>query len=70
MKSIKKQDHIIELDKNGYITTMTYTKTTTANNRNRARNVIWFNPPYNQSVKINIVKTILKLNKKVFSKRT
>ena len=49
---------------------MTYTKTTTANNRNRAGNAIWFNPPYNQSVKINIVKTILKLNKKVFSKRT
>ena len=38
-----------ELDENGYKTTMTYTKTITANNGNRARNVTWFNPPYSQN---------------------
>ena len=45
---------------------MTYTKTTNVNNRNRARNIIWFNPPYSQNVKTNIGKTFLKLVKKHF----
>ena len=34
------------LKENGYKTTMTYTKTRNINNRNRARNIISFNPPY------------------------
>ena len=34
------------LKEKGYKTTMTYTKTTNINNRNRARNIISFNPPY------------------------
>ena len=55
-----------ELDESGYKTTMTYTKTTTANNRNRPHNIIWFNPPYSQNVKTNIGKTFLKLVKKHF----
>ena len=33
------------LNESGYKTTLTYTKTTNVNNRNRARNIIWFNPP-------------------------
>ena len=45
---------------------MTYIKTTTANNRNRARNIIWFNPLYSQNVKTNIGKTFLNLVKKHF----
>ena len=32
-------------NKIGYKTTMTYTKITTVNNRNRVLNIIWFNPP-------------------------
>ena len=34
------------LNESGYKTRLTYTKTTNVNNRNRARNIIWFNPPY------------------------
>ena len=56
------------LNESGYKTTMTYTKTTNLNNRNRARNIIWFNPPYSQNVKTNVGKTFLKLVKKNFSK--
>ena len=54
------------LNESGYKTTLTYTKTTNVNNRNRARNIIWFNPPYSQNVKTNIGKTFLKLVKKHF----
>ena len=54
------------LNESGYKTTLTYTKTTNVNNRNRARNIIWFNPPYSQNVKTNIEKTFLKLVKKHF----
>ena len=42
---------------------MTYIKTTTINNRNRACNILWFNPPYSQNVKTNIGKTFFKLKK-------
>ena len=45
---------------------MTYIKTTTANSRNRARNITWFNPLYSQNVKTNIGKTFLNLVKKHF----
>ena len=45
------------LNESGYKTTLKYTKTTNLNNRNRARNIIWFNPPYSQNVKTNIGKT-------------
>ena len=41
------------LNKSGYKTAMTYTKTTTRSNRNRARNIIWFYPRYSQNVKTN-----------------
>ena len=49
------------LNESGYKTTMTYTKTTTANNRNRARNIIWSNPHW---------KNISQVSKKTFSKRS
>ena len=54
------------LNENGYKTIMTYTTTTNGNNRNRARDIVWFNPPYSQNVKTNIGKTFLKLVKKHF----
>ena len=54
------------LNESGYKTTLAYTKTTNVNNRNRARNIIWFNPPYSQNVKTNIGKTFLKLVKSIF----
>ena len=54
------------LNESGYKTTLTYTKTTNVNNRNRARNIIWFNPPHSQNVKTNIEKAFIKLVKKHF----
>ena len=54
------------LNESGYKTTLTYTKTANVKNRNRARNIIWFNPPSRQNVKSNIGKTFLKLVKKHF----
>ena len=54
------------LNESDYKTTMTYTKTTNVNNRNRARNFILFNPLYSQKVKTNIGKAFLKLVKKHF----
>ena len=61
-KEYKKAKLLYEttLNQNGYKITMTYTKTTTANSRNRGRNFIWFNSPYHQNVKTNIGKTFLK----------
>ena len=54
------------LNESGYKATLTYTKTTNVNNRNRAHNIVWFNPPYSQNVKANIGKTFLKLVEKHF----
>ena len=43
-----------------------FTRTDNNTKRNRKRNVIWFNPPYNQNVKSNIGKSFLNLIKKHF----
>ena len=53
------------LHESGYKTTITYTKRTTANNRNRTPNIIWFNPAYCRNVKTNIGKRFIKLVKKL-----
>ena len=47
------------LNEKSYKTTVTYTKTTNVNNRNRACNIIWFNPLYQQNVKTKVGKTFL-----------
>ena len=47
------------LKERGYKTTMIHTKTTITNNKNRARNVVLFNPPYSRNVTTNIGKTFL-----------
>ena len=47
------------LNESGYKTTMIHTKTTITNNKNRARNVVLFNPPYSRNVKTNIGKTFI-----------
>ena len=75
-KSIKKQNYCMKLhskllyetalNKNGYQTKMTYTKTTPANNKKRAYNITWFNPTYSQNIKANIGKIFLKFIKKHF----
>ena len=47
---------------------MSHAQTEVKNNRNRSRNIIWFNPPFSQNVKTNIGKLFLKLAKKHFPK--
>ena len=54
------------LNESGYEIKMIYTKTANINSRNRARNIIWLNPPSSQNVKTNIGKTFLKLVKMHF----
>ena len=49
------------LQESGYKTSMSYTQTEVKTNRNRSRNIIWFNPPFSQNVKTNIGKLFLKL---------
>ena len=51
----------------GHIATISYTQTEVKSNKNRSRNIIWFNPPFSQNVKTNIGKILLKLIKKTVS---
>ena len=37
-------------------------------NKNRSRNIIWYNPPFSKNAKTNVVKTFLKLLNKHFGK--
>ena len=66
------------LKNSGYRTNMTYNKAVSAESKNdkqrkkctyknkRKRNVIWFNPPYNEEVQTNIGKTFFNLINKHF----
>ena len=45
---------------------MSHAQTKVKTNKNRSRNIIWFNPPFSQNVKTNIGKIFLKLTKKHF----
>ena len=45
---------------------MSYAQTEVKTNKNRSRNIIWFNPPFSQNIKTNIGKIFLKLIKKHF----
>ena len=56
------------LKESGYTTSMTYEKEQKNRNRKRKRKVIWFNPPYRQSVKTNVGKIFIRLIKKHFPK--
>ena len=51
------------LKKSGYNKKLTYIpeKLNTNNKNNRKRNIIWFNPPFNQSVSTKIGKYLLNL---------
>ena len=50
----------------GYKAEMKYEISENINNKNRHRKIIWFNPPFSQSVKTNIGKIFLKLVRKHF----
>jgi len=59
------------LRQSGYIPSMQYNSENTQNvRRKRNRKVIWFNPPYSQSVKTNIGKIFIKLVRKHFPKNS
>ena len=48
--------------------TLVFNKNPTTTKRNRNRNIIWFNPPFNKNVSSNIAKSFLQLLDKHFSK--
>ena len=57
------------LNKSGYKTQLEYKAPPTSikrNSKNRKRKIVWFNPPYNQSVSTNVAQTFLKLVDKHF----
>ena len=54
------------LQESGCKTSMSYAQTEVKTNKNRSRNIIWFNPPFSKNVKTNIGKIFLKLIKKDF----
>ena len=49
------------LKESGYKAEMKYETSENINNRNRHHKIIWFNPPFSQSLKTNIGKIFLKL---------
>ena len=55
------------LKRSGFSETLTFTKRD-KKQRNRKRNIIWFNPPYNKAVSTNIARTFLQLIDKHFPK--
>ena len=59
----------IALKESGYKVEMKYETSGNTNNRNKHRKIIWFNPPFSQSVKTNIGKIFLKLVRKHFPRR-
>ena len=58
------------LNQSGYTDKLSYTQKTksTPKKKNRSRNIIWFNPPYRQSVKTNIAAKFYSLIDKHFGK--
>ena len=59
------------LRQSGYLPSMQFNSENSQNvRRKRNRKVIWFNPPYSQSVKTNIGKIFIKLVRKHFPKNT
>ena len=58
------------LSESGHTTTLTYNPTTntTKKRRNRKRNIIWFNPPFNRAVSTNIGKLFFNALNKHFPK--
>ena len=61
-----KEPYVESLKKSGYNEDLKYT-TNNASKKKRKRNVIWFNPPFDLSVKTNVAKEFLSLIKKHFT---
>ena len=49
-----KNDYVTALSKSGFHDEMKFAKSKPKPKRNRKRNIIWFNPPYNEAVENNI----------------
>ena len=57
------------MKKSGYTNVnLTYQKPQTEKPKNRQRNIIWFNPPFNKNVSTNVAQAFLKLIDKHFPK--
>ena len=56
------------LKKSGFKADFYYTKNQRQKSKNRSRNIIWFNPPYNNAVSTNIAKPFLRLINRHFPK--
>ena len=54
------------LKERGYKAEMKYETSENTKNKNRERKILWFEPPFSQSVKTNIGKVFLKLVRKHF----
>lgn len=63
-----KDTYQTSLEDSGYNTTLKYDANPISKNRNRARKIIWYNPPYNMDVRTNIGNLFLKLIRKHFIK--
>ena len=61
-----KQRYEEALKSNRFNEKLSYDNTPNRNPRNRRRKIIWYNPPYNKSVKTNIGKSFLLLIQKHF----
>ena len=54
--------------KSGFKVDFKYTKNQRQKPKNRSRNIIWFNPPFNKAVSTNIAKIFLRLINRHFPK--
>ena len=66
-----KGEYEAALKKSGYSDfKLTYEKPVSDKPKNRQRNIIWFNPPFNKNASTNVAKTFLKLIDKRFLNQT
>ena len=56
------------LKKSGFKVDFKYTKSQRQKTKNRFRNIIWFNPPFNKEVSTNVAKNFLRLINRHFPK--
>ena len=62
-----KEEYESALKECGYKTTLKNTNTNTQPKKNRKRNIVWYNPPFNAATKTNLGKKFLTLVKKHFN---
>ena len=68
MFTIAKCEYEDALKKSGFKVHSKYTKNQQQKPKNRSRNIIWFNPPFNKVVSTNIAKIFLRLISRHFTK--